>query len=365
MSTDQAAIETLLAAAGHAIHLGAEVELLTAALARLPPDDSRSVDTATKIVSILGQTGRVVDAEAMVAQRRPTLTPEDDARMSAALAAAYAQQADPAGVLRHCNAIPDKTLLPALERRLLLTNEGFGLFLALRLDDAETVARRAIEEGTRSSDHRTATSGAGLLCFCTLARGHGRDAAAMGLDVAKHWPGYGQFILELALINEDRLADAQTLFESAVQPIAEQGQLTVQLMLQAQTPELRCWRVGSTTPRPEAKPSSRSPNKPTYQPPPRRPEGCSDGWQYTVARLPPPKRRSARTSPQQDWEWTSSSGSRRSSWKPKATQQPPVDPSQQHGTGSSHSATSAPGRASAPTSCGSILPQAIAAMPPM
>ncbi len=38
---------------------------------------------------------------------------------------------------------------------------------------------------------------------------------------------------------------------------------------------------------------------------------------------------------------------------------------EQHGTGSSHSATSAPGRASAPTSCGSILPQAIAAMPPM
>ena len=232
-STDQAAIDTLLAAASHAIHFGAKVELLTAALERLSADDRRSVDIATKIVSILGQTGRLVHAEAMVARRRRALTPADDARMSAALAAAYAQQADPAGVLRHCSAIPDKTLLPVLERRVLLTNEGFGLFLALRLDDAESVAHRAIEEGTLSSDHRTATSGAGLLCFCTLARGHGRDAAAMGLDVAKHWPGYGQFILELTLINEDRLADAEALFASALQPIAERGHLTVQLMLQA------------------------------------------------------------------------------------------------------------------------------------
>ncbi len=54
----------------------------------------------------------------------------------------------------------------------------------------------------------------------------------MGLDVAKHWPGYGQFIFELTLINEDRLADAEARFASALQPIAERGHLTVQLMLQ-------------------------------------------------------------------------------------------------------------------------------------
>ena len=232
-STDHATVETLLAASRQTIHLGTKVELLTGAFERLPVGDSRSVDIAVKTIVILGQTGRAADAEALAARLRPTLGVGDQARLSAALAAAYVQQGDPAGVLRHHDAIGDKTVLAARQRNMLLLNEGFGLFLALRVDDAETVARRAIEEGTRSSDHAAVAGGTGLLCQCMLARGHGRDAAAMALDVAKHWPGQGEFIFEMALINEDRLAEAEELFASAHRRGIDRGHIAVQLQFQA------------------------------------------------------------------------------------------------------------------------------------
>ncbi len=232
-STDHATVETLLAAASQSIHLGTKVDLLTGALERLPAGDSRSVDIARKTFLLLGQTGRAADAEALAVRLRPGLGVGDQTRLSAALAGAYANQGGPAGVLRHCDAIGDRTLLATRERNMLLLNEGFGLFLALRVDDAETVARRAIEEGSRSSDRATVAAGTGLLCQCMLARGHGRHAAALALDVATHWPGQGEFILEMALLNEDRLAEAEELFASADQRITDRGHIAVQLQFQA------------------------------------------------------------------------------------------------------------------------------------
>ena len=232
-TSDDFAIETLLAAAHQTIHLGGKIELLTAALQRLPTQDSRSVDVAVKTIVLLGLTGRGADAEGLAARMQPTLNVRERARLSAALAAAYANQGDSAATLRHCDAIRDRTLLPPRERNRLLINEGFALYGALRVDDAETMARRAIEEATTSSDHETVATGRGLLCFCTLARGHGRDAAAMAFDVAKTWTGQGEFTLEMALINEDRFAEAEELFAAAHEAVAERGHLTVQLQFQA------------------------------------------------------------------------------------------------------------------------------------
>ncbi len=232
-STDHAAVDTLIAAARQTVHLGTKVQLLTGALERLPTGDARSIDIATKTIIILGQTGRTADAEALAARLRPTLRVGDQARLSAAIAGAYAYQGDPAGVLRHCDAIGDKTLLAPPERNMLLLYEGFGLFHALRVDDAETVARRVIEEGTRSSDDATVAGGTGLLCHCMLARGHGRDAAALAPNVATRWPGNGEFILALALINEDRLAEAEQLCASARRTASERGQVAIQMQFEA------------------------------------------------------------------------------------------------------------------------------------
>jgi ATP/maltotriose-dependent transcriptional regulator MalT len=232
-TSDDAAIETLLAAANQTIHLAGKVELLSAALQRLPAKDARSVDVAVKTMVLLGLTGRGADAESLAARMQPTLKVRERARLSAALAAASANQGDSAAALRHCNAIQDRTLLAPRERSRLLINEGFALHGALRLDDAETVARRAIEEGTASSDHETVATGRGLLCFCALTRGRGRDAAAMAFDVANSWTGQGEFALEMALINEDRFAEAEELFASAHEAVAERGHRTVQLQFQA------------------------------------------------------------------------------------------------------------------------------------
>jgi DNA-binding CsgD family transcriptional regulator len=232
-SSDDFAVGTLLAAADQTIHIGSKVELLTAALQRLPASDSRSVDVAVKMIVCLGLTGRGVDAEGLAARMQPTLTVRERARLSAALAAAYASQGDAAAALRHCDAIQDRALLEPGERSRLLINEGFALHGALRVDDAETVARLVIDEGTASNDQRTVATGRGLLCLCALTRGRGRDAAAMAVDVAKTWRGHGEFALQMSLINEDRFGDAEELFASTHEAVAERGHVTVQLQFQA------------------------------------------------------------------------------------------------------------------------------------
>ena len=232
-TSDDSAIEALLAAAGQTIDVGGKLELFSAALQRLPAQDIRSVDVAVGTIVCLGLTGRGADAERLAARMQPTLGVRERARLSAALAAAYANQGDSAAALRHCDAVQDRTLLAPRERSRLLINEGFALHGVLRVHDAETVAHRAIEEGTASGDEKTIATGRGLLCWCTLSLGRGRDAAAMGFDVARTWTGQGEFTLEMALINEDRFADAEELFASAHEAIAERGHLTVQLQFQA------------------------------------------------------------------------------------------------------------------------------------
>jgi DNA-binding CsgD family transcriptional regulator len=136
-------------------------------------------------------------------------------------------------VVRHAATIQDKAPLGSRERSRLLIHEGFGLFLGLQIDEAEALVRGALAEATRSGDRETVVSSSGLLCWCTLARGRGREAAAMAFDIARDWPGQGEFVLEMALINEDRLAEAEALFASAHERIAETGNLAVQMPFQA------------------------------------------------------------------------------------------------------------------------------------
>ena len=188
---------------------------------------------AVKTIVYLGLTGRGLEAEGLATRMQPTLTVRERARLSVALAVAYANQGDSAAALRHCDEIQDRTLLEPRERSRLLINEGFALHGVLRIGDAETVARLAIDEGTASSDRGAVATGRGLLCLCTLSRGRGREAAAMALDVAKTWMGQGEFALEMSLINEDRFADAEELFASTHEAVAERGQAAVQLQFQA------------------------------------------------------------------------------------------------------------------------------------
>ena len=233
-TSDDFAVDTLLAAADQAIHFGTKIELLSAALPRFPTNDARSVPTADRVIVLLGMIGRGADAERFAAPMLSTLGAADRARLNSALAKAYANQGDGAATLRHCDAIPDRTLLAPAEQTLMLITEGFAHYEELGIDDAETLAERAIEEATASSEHAALVApGRGLLCFCALARGRNRDATAMAVDVARTWPGQGDFTLQLALINEDRFDDAEEFFASTYETIAERGYLTVQLQFQA------------------------------------------------------------------------------------------------------------------------------------
>ena len=100
----------------------------------------------------------------------------------------------------------------------------------------------------------------------------------MAFDVAETWMGQGEFALEMSLINEDRFAEAEELFASTHEAVAERGQAAIQLSSTRPTHESRCWRVGSTMPRLEAKPPSRSLSKPLYGFPPPSLGVCLAGW---------------------------------------------------------------------------------------
>lgn len=62
---DDMAVDWLVAAANQAIHLGTKADLLESALERLPSTDRRSADIGAEAVTVLGQSGRVGDAEAL------------------------------------------------------------------------------------------------------------------------------------------------------------------------------------------------------------------------------------------------------------------------------------------------------------
>jgi DNA-binding CsgD family transcriptional regulator len=231
---DDTAVDWLLAAVRHAIDLGTKAELLESALERVTAADRRSAEIGAKAIVIMGQTGRVADAEALADRLRVSLDEKDAVLLSAALAEAYAHLSDPVGVLRHCDAPGDHASLPARNRSMLPANEGFGLLLAGRVDEAEAAARRAIEAGARAGTTGAIHAGRRLLCLCALSSGRGRDAAALAAETAKSWPSdYGQVVLQMALLNEDRLNEAEGLFGAAHHRILEGGHLTAQAMIQA------------------------------------------------------------------------------------------------------------------------------------
>jgi DNA-binding CsgD family transcriptional regulator/tetratricopeptide (TPR) repeat protein len=231
---DDMAVDWLVAAARQAIHLGTKADLLGSALERVAATGRRSAEIGAKAIVIMGQTGRVADAESVAERLRLSLDDHDAALLSAALAEAYAHLSDPVGVLRHCDAVRDHASLPARDRSMLPANEGFGLLLAGRVVEAEAAARRAIEAGDRSRTTGAIHAGRRLLCLCALSSGRGRDAAALAAETAESWPSdYGQVVLQMALLNEDRLNEAEALFGAAHHRILEGGHLTAQAMLQA------------------------------------------------------------------------------------------------------------------------------------
>ena len=231
---DNMAVDWLLAAAHQTIDLDTKAELLERALDRCPAVDRRSAEIGAKAIVIMGQTGRMADAQALADRLRASLAERDAAVLNAALAEAYAHLSDPVGVLRHCGAVRDRSLLSVRDRNMVLANEGFGLLLAGRLDEAEAAAHRAVEAGESAGTMGAIHAGRRLLCLCALSSGRGREAAAVAAQTATSWPSdYGQVVLQMALVNEDRLTEAEESFSTAQHRIVEGGHITAQAMLQA------------------------------------------------------------------------------------------------------------------------------------
>jgi ATP/maltotriose-dependent transcriptional regulator MalT len=231
---DDMAVEWLLAAAKQAIDLDTKAELLESALERLPPGDRRSAEIGAKAITVLGRTGRVADAEDLADRLRTGLDQAAAAQLSVALAEAYAHKSDPAGVLRHCGAARHVPSLGPRADAMLLAAEGMGLLLAGRVDEAEAMAHRTIEAGHRLGAPAPMHAGRGVLSLCALASGRGRDAATLATENAKHWSSaYAQQFLQMSLVNEDRLTEAEDLFAAAHARISEDGHLTALSMFEA------------------------------------------------------------------------------------------------------------------------------------
>jgi DNA-binding CsgD family transcriptional regulator len=230
---DDMAVGSLLAAAGQAIDNNTKAELLESALQRLAPTDPRSAEIGAEAIACLGAAGRVADAEALAERLRARVGAGGAALLSAAMARAYAEQTDPEGVLRHCDALRHDRALPPGLRADLLAFEGSALNQVGRVDEAEAAGRRAIEAGERHAAPIAVSVGRSVLCLCALATGRGRDAAAMAAENAKTWTsGYATVILQMALLNEDRLTDVDELFRASQRRVVESGYLVALPALQ-------------------------------------------------------------------------------------------------------------------------------------
>ena len=231
---DALAVDWLVAAERQAIDLDTKAELLKSALERLPATDRRSAQFGARAIVIMGQAGRVADAEALAEQLRASLDDDDSSLLSAALAEAYTHQSDPAGVLQHCAAARHLRAPRPRVEAMLLANEAIGLLLAGRVDEAEAAAHQSIDAADRLGTPGSIRAGRGVLCLCALASGRGRDAAALATETAKRWPSaYGQLYLQMSLVNEDRLVEAEELFGAAHQHIADSGPVTALSLFQA------------------------------------------------------------------------------------------------------------------------------------
>jgi DNA-binding CsgD family transcriptional regulator/tetratricopeptide (TPR) repeat protein len=231
---DAMAVDWLLAAAGQAIDATTQAELLDAALQRLAPTDPRAAEIGIEAIVYLGRAGRVTDAEALADRLRARVGAAGAARLSNALAGAYADQTQPEGVLRHCDAVRHDRSLPPGDRARLLAVEATALNQVGRVDEAEAAARRAIEAGERHATPFAVLTGRAVLCLCALATGRGRDAAAMAAESAKAWISeYGTVVLQMALLNEDRLAEVDELYRGSQSRVVESGYLVALPALQA------------------------------------------------------------------------------------------------------------------------------------
>jgi tetratricopeptide (TPR) repeat protein len=232
---DDLAVDWLLAAAGQAIDLNTKAELLECALQRLAPTEPRVAEIGAEAIACLGGAGRVAEAEALAERLRARVGAGGAALLSAAMAQAYTEQTDPEGVLRHCDALRHDRSLPPGLRAGLLAYEGFALQQVGRVDEAEAAGRRAIEAGERHAAPGAIQLGRrGVLCLCALATGRGRDAAAMAAENAKTWPSdYGTILLQMALLNEDRLTEVDELFRASQRRVVESGYLVALPALQA------------------------------------------------------------------------------------------------------------------------------------
>ena len=234
VTEDDMAVDWLLAAAGQAIDINTAAELLESALQRLAPTDPRAAEVAAEAITCLGGAGRVADAEALAERLRAHVGAGGAALLSSALANAYAAQTDPEGVLRHCDALRHDPSLPPGLRAGLLAAEGFALLQVGRVDEAEATGRRAVEAGERHAAPNEVHAGRGVLCLCALATGRGRDAAVMAAENATAWVAeYGWVILQMALLNEDRLDDVDELFRASRSRVSESGYFVALPSLQA------------------------------------------------------------------------------------------------------------------------------------
>jgi tetratricopeptide (TPR) repeat protein len=231
---DATAVDWLRAAASHAFDATTQAELLESALQRLAPTDPRAAEIGHQAIIRLGRVGRVTDAEALAERLRAHVGAAGTARLSAALAGAYADQTHPEGVLRHCDALRHDRSLPPDLRANLHAYEGSALRQVGRVDEAEAAARRAIEAGERQAAPFAVLTGRSVLCLCALATGRGRDAAAMAAANAKTWESdYGTVILQMTLLNEDRLADVDELYRTSQRRMVDSGYLVALPALQA------------------------------------------------------------------------------------------------------------------------------------
>ena len=233
---DEGAVEWLTAAAAVAVNHVTKAELLARAVDLVPGTDARLAVLGAEAVAALTRAGRAVDADALATELRPRLDDTGTARLALGLVEASNERGDPQLALQHiATAKRHASTAPRIQAELL-AHEAAALIYMGQRDRGAKLAARAIEEGKRADASLAIVMGQEALSLAALCEGRGCDAVALARDAVEHRPAGVPYAvpetnLQMALVQEDELAEAEELFRVAHDRCVEQGHVTPRISL--------------------------------------------------------------------------------------------------------------------------------------
>lgn len=234
---DGTAVEWMVAAGAVATNNLTRAELLAKVVELLPDTDGQLATVGAEAVVSLNRAGRPAEAERFAETLRPRLDRCGIGELEVALAAACIERVDPARALDHVEmAKPLESVLPPRLQAELLAYEAWTRFLTGAVEQGVTLAADAVEAGRKALAPIAVVIGLVTLSWSAICQRRAQDAVSLARQAVAQRPAeLGQAVpeihLQVALLHEDRFAEAEDVYQSAHERCVDEGRVPGQAVL--------------------------------------------------------------------------------------------------------------------------------------